>query len=146
MRTLSLSLLFFLASCAQRAPLSARSEYLNSTYLASTQIRTPEPCYPCFVGEQVIVSWNLPRCKPLHDSELVFRVRLGDHEVEEVTVPVELHNGFWIYRILNKEYWGHKGILSYSARIVQDDEVLYRFDHKLWQDLIPEPELEDENS
>ena len=132
-----LLLLLLLTSCTTRQVLSARSEYLNSTYLASTQIRTPEPCYPCFVGEQVIVSWNLPHCIPLSDSELHFAVRLGDREIEEVSVPVELHNGFWIYRILNKEYRSHKGILSYSARIVRDGEEVYRFDHKLWQDLIP---------
>ena len=85
------------------------------------------------------MSWNLPRMEPLEDSEMIFAVRLGDHEVEEVTVPVQRHNGFWIYRILNKDYWQHKGILSYSARIIHDGEVVHRFDHKLWQDLIPEP-------
>jgi len=127
-----------LCGCAPRQMLTARSEYLNSTYLASTQIRTPEPCYPCFVGEQVIISWNLPRCIPLSESELHFLVRLGDREVEERCIPVQLHSGFWIYRIINKEYWAHKGILSYSARIVRDGEEVYRFDHKLWQDLIPD--------
>lgn len=134
-----LPVLLLLMGCAQRLPLSARSEYLSANYLASTQVRTPEPCYPCFLGEQVVVSWHIPRTLSLEKSSLLFQARLSDHELEEVRVPLESYEGFWIYRILNEEYKTHGGILSYSARVVQGEEVLYRFDHKLWQDIIPEP-------
>ncbi|MCP5469237.1 MAG: hypothetical protein H7A36_01870 [Chlamydiales bacterium] len=131
-----LPLLLLLCSCARHEALKARSEYLNSTYLASTQVRTPEPCYPCFVGEQVIVSWNLPRKCPLKDTDMVLTLRFGDQEVDQVMTPIGLHNGYWIYRLLNKEYWTHDGISSYSAKIVHNGEVLYQWDHHLWQELI----------
>ena len=131
-----------LVSCTPACYLSARTENLNSSYLASTQVKTPEACYACFVGQQVLVSWRLPREAALEGSELFFAVRFKDGEVEKLKVPVESRLGYWIYRIINKEYRSHKGILSYSARIVKGNETLYRFDHKLWQDIIPDPPLE----
>ena len=41
-----------------------------------------------------------------------------------------------LYRQINQEYKQHLGILSYSARVVRDGEILCRWDHHLWQDII----------
>ena len=131
-----LCLLLLLSSCASHELVKARSEYLDSSYLASTQVRTPEPCYTCFVGEQVIVSWNLPQRYELDEVTLRLFLRFGDHEVREIVQPISRYRGCRIFRLLNADYWEHEGILSYSVRIENDQGVWSRFDHHLWQDIV----------
>lgn len=82
-----------------------------------------------------MVKWHLPNC-PLDDTHILLSLRFKDQALTEVIKPLTRRNGYWIYRLVNQDYWAHEGILSYSAKVVHADEVLYRWDHHLWQDII----------
>ncbi|MFN0065482.1 MAG: hypothetical protein ACKVOH_04515 [Chlamydiales bacterium] len=128
-----------LLSCtSQRHLVNARSEYLYPDYPASVQISTP-PCYDCFVGQQVISYWRLPSRFSLENSKLLLSVRYGDHAIEHFERALTERSGYWIYRLLNDEYWCRDGILSYSAKVVHNGQVIDQWDHHLWQEVIVIP-------
>ncbi len=134
MRLLFLSAVALLFVGCHRAPLQCRTEALYPDYLASTNVGTPDPCNACFLGQQVVMQWNVPHpCLPL---ELVLHVRYGSREDAIFSWPITRSRGHHIYRLINDEYWCREGIVSFKAVLYQDGEPLYDWKHSLWVDLI----------
>lgn len=126
-------------SACHRAPLICRSEYLYPEYLASEQINTPDPLRLCFYGQQVIIYWNVLRLKFDQPVELVLHVRYGDRSCESMKIDVDQPRGYWIYRLVNQEYWCKEGILAYHVELIQNGCVLAEWSHHLWAELIEIP-------
>lgn len=126
--------LLILSSCCRSPSLTCRSEYLYPLYLASTQVNTPDPACGCFLGQQIIVRWNLPR--HYLPSELLLTVRFGDHQIKTFSHPIPKRKGYWIYRLINQDYTCRGGIISFQAQLIQDGQVLDHWDHYLWADII----------
>lgn len=127
--------LSFLTSC-HKPLLMCRTEYLTPIYLASQQILTPDPLRDCFYGQQLIVKWNLSR-ECVDDSLLlVVHLRFGTRENETIKVPLTKAFGFWVYRLLNQEYWCKGGIISYQAQLWHLGELVEEWNHHLWTELI----------
>lgn len=131
----SLLLLCLLTACAHRPAITARSEYFDAKYLASSQVDTPDPCRSCFSGQQIVINWHvLTRCLP---AQIHLSVRYGDHTTDEATYDVTAPSGFWFFRLLNKEFWDKQGILSYSVRLYGcDGHLISKWNHHLWAELI----------
>ncbi len=137
MRSVWLTLCLACVGCANRPVVQARSEYLNSSYLASQKIGTPDPLAACFNGQQLVINWHIPeRCVP---AEIELQLRYGNRYFQEVRYPVDAPAGIWIYRILGKEFAQLEGISSYCITIHAGDVCLGSFKHHLWADLIELP-------
>ncbi len=124
-----------LFSGCNRIPLSCRSEYLGPNYLASAAIDTPDPLQACFMGQQIVVRWNLPSQAPC-PTTLRLSVRFGTREIETFTTPINNRNGYWIFRLLNQDYVCKQGIVSFKAEIFNGDVLLSSWRHFLWADII----------
>ncbi len=134
MRIDVLLLLSLLSACSHTPAITARTEYFNEGYLASSRIETPDPCRTCFNGQQIVMNWNLQtRCLP---ATIVLSVRYGNHEFDEVVHEVNAPAGFWIFRLLNQEYWDRQGILSYSVRLYSGETLISAWNHHLWAEQI----------
>ncbi|MCH9608958.1 MAG: hypothetical protein S4CHLAM45_03010 [Chlamydiales bacterium] len=128
-----LPLLFLATGCSYHA-VTARTEYFDRSYLASSKINTPDVSRPCFNGQQLIINWKgLTHRLP---ATLVLTVRHGNYEVETFTHEISTPKGFWIYRLLDKEFWEKKGILSYSVKLYFEDQLVDTYNHHLWAEII----------
>jgi hypothetical protein len=139
MRTFLFLAMVLSAGC-HRPHLSCRSEYLYPRYLASEQVNTPDLARRCFYGQQIIVSWNLPKHCQGYPLTLRLHIRYGDREIETVSTRVAKRRGWWIYRLVNQDYWCRGGILSFQAELLQGEEVVEEWTHYLWAEIIEIPE------
>ncbi len=110
-----------------------RSEYFRENYLASEEIDTPDPYRHCFRGQQVIVHWAQP-CRAC--GEIALTVRYGNREIETLCHPIEKKCGYWIYRLLNDDYWSRGGIVSYKVELYQEGTLVDHKEHHLWAEII----------
>lgn len=125
-----------LSTGCQRTYLSCRSEYLHPTYLASTRVETPDPEIPYFYGQQILVHWKLPKSCMEKPVTLLFRVRYGNREIEEIATPITTYRGWWIHRLIDEDYWCKEGVISFQAQLLQEDQVVDEWTHFLWTEII----------
>jgi hypothetical protein len=130
-----LPLLLLLAGC-HRSWVTCRTEFLYPDYLASERVNTPDPNRYCFFGQQLIVHWRIPKSHFIRGVTLVLHLRYGDRSQNKIEIPLEKNTGWWVYRLLNQEYGSRGGILSFKAELIQDGDLLDRWTHFLWTDLI----------
>ena len=130
-----LAMALLLTGC-HRSYLSCRSEYLYPTHLASQKVNTPDPDKGCFYGQQIIVHWDLPKNCLIRPVELHLHIRYGNREIEQVSHTLEKGRGWFIHRVVNRDYWCQEGILSFYAELLQDGEVLDDWTHYLWVPII----------
>lgn len=117
--------------------LEVRSEYLNERYLASYDTDTVDPCSSCFLGQQVVIHWCLPTyIKNPTTCFFVLTLRYGNHTTEEVKVPLNQASGWWIFRLLNCDYWDRGGILTYKVDLYEGDVLLDSWRHHVWTEIL----------
>ena len=111
---------------------------MDSSYLASTHVSTPDPRQenpP--LGQKLIVDWRVP--KEIFDQkpEVVLDLIFWDYTTRQVKIPISHRMDFLAYKLLNEEYEKTGGILTYKAQIVtQDGSVFREWRHQLWVSLI----------
>lgn len=139
-----LSFLTFLSfvSC-QRYYVTVSQQKINSNYLASSIVETPDPRqnHPPR-GQELIVSWKLPY-KLLQENPLcILKVLYRDYTEATFYHKIKNATGYWKYSLLNEKFEKKEGILTYRTEIViGEDEKLYReWKHQLWVNLIPNQE------
>ncbi|NGX54815.1 MAG: hypothetical protein KR126chlam2_00435 [Chlamydiae bacterium] len=110
-----------------------RSEYFRESYLASEEIDTPDPSRHCFRGQQIVVHWAEP-CRA--SREIVLTVRYGNRELETFCHPIKKKHGYWIYRLVNDDYWNHGGIVSYKVELYEAGVLVDHKEHHLWAEII----------
>ena len=117
--------------------LTARTETLGPEYLASTSVNTPDCNQTCFLGQQIVVHWKIPpACCAGGDLFLRLFIRYGDHTLDTVTEPCVKRRGFFVYRLLNQDYWDRAGFLAYKVELWQGDQLIDCWQHHLWADII----------
>lgn len=136
MRTFLLLAVVLLLTGCHRPHIACRSEYLHPSYLASSRVNTPDAARACFYGQQIIVSWNLPQGCAQEDITLALHIRFGNREIETVIIPIAAHKGWWIYRLVNEEYWSRCGILAFRAELLRSGELIDSWTHYLWAEII----------
>lgn len=129
---LYLFLLLVLSGC-NRTYLACRSEYLTPKFLASERINTPDPARDCYYGEQVIV-----RYKGCYDDEVCLRltIRYGNKTTEIIEEKLSIPKGYFIYQLINADYWEREGIVCYKVELFQRGELLESWRHHVWVDII----------
>lgn len=112
-----------------------RSEPLYPEYLASWQLDTPDPCQKNFFGEQIVAFYQYPSsCR--EKKSLILKIRYKNKEYEELVFPLIKTKGWWIFRLINDEYWKKGGILSYKIELYEKEMLISTWTHHLFVDLI----------
>ncbi len=131
---LSLALLF---GCS-RERLNVYTDYLSYKNLASYRVGTPDPLQnnpP--TGQRLILSWNLTKNmlekENLH-LELTVRFRNGEQISENISIF--RRSGSYYYYLINDEFFEKKGILTYKVDLIGDGEVIDKWRHQLWTEMI----------
>lgn len=127
---------FFFKGNEDRGLLVARSEYLESDYLASTVVGTPDMYHGCFKGQQVIITWNLPYTCCFNEMKLHLQVLYGDGTLGEMCYPISIAKGRKAYRLITDEYKKKRGIDTYRAIITHGNQYIALYEHHLWKELI----------
>ena len=147
MKTYRILILFlpfcFLLSC-QQYYLSVCQEWVDTSYLASTNVSTPDPrqAHPP-LGQQLILDWRVPSEIFQRKPEVVIDLILWDYTTRRVQIPIHHRMDFATYKLLNEEYEKSGGILTYKAQIVTQDGVVFReWRHQLWVNLITVRDLQ----
>lgn len=130
-----LVLVLFFASC-QRAALMVHQQKISPTYLASTNVGSPDP-RTSPNGQMIVAEWIVPPnildCCPMLKLQILFR----DYTETCVEFPINSRAGYETYSILNKEFKKTGGFLSYKAEIVTSEGRVYAdWTHQLWVKLI----------
>ena len=108
-----------------------RTEYIEGTYLASSQIESVNLCSPCLCGEQLVI-----RYKGLCGSgALHVHMRFSDHEVQTMHREVTTSSGYWVVQLKNEAFQCRGPILGYKVELFEAGQLLDTFCH-LWADPI----------
>jgi hypothetical protein len=129
------SLLLLFSGCTRRY-LTARTEYLTPEYLASSQVRTPDPRQEAFLGEQIVVHWDLPFALLREEPQLHLSVRFVDRDIKEFSFPVRVRRGYLMVPFLNEEDLCRGGVLSYKIEVSVAEKCWTAWRHHLWVDII----------
>lgn len=132
--SLALLFIFICQSCTNR--LSVRTEYLNRENLASYAIKTPDPTLTCpSIGQQLIISWSLPKqYLSYEDLHVNLIVRWHTYEEKQLKIPITSARSYYIYSLVDNQYYQSKGITTYRVEIIGNGEVLETWIHPLWKE------------
>lgn len=131
-----LFLILLLCSGCGRPALVLQQQKIGPTYLASTNVGSPDPRTPPN-GQMIVAEWILPR-RIVNESP-VLRIDVLFHNFTQDTVefPINSTVGYETYSILNKEFKETGGFLAYKAEILNSNgEILADWKHQLWVKLI----------
>jgi hypothetical protein len=116
--------------------ITARSEYLDTSYLASTQVGTPDVYHGCFKGQLVVVTWNLPYTWPFKEMNIELDILYGDGTLGHFCFPLDTAKGRHAYRLITERYEEKQGIDTYRATLKHYNSCVARYEHQLWKELI----------
>lgn len=130
-----------ISSCTFLQPLTVQTQYLSHEDLASFHIGTPDPTLDCPpVGERLLIQWYLPHCQFQEGLLLSLKVRFKNHQEEERQISIEKNNSYYLYELIDEDYFKTGGIQTYLVEIRQGDCIIASWKHPLWTNLITFPE------
>lgn len=140
MRYLSFFCLFFLIllSGCSKGHLYVQQEWINSDFLASTHVDTPDPRQEDPPkGQRIITSWDFPLSWFRKEPSIFLTVRFWDNTQDVFFRPIEKKRGFSTFFFSNPEEERDKRILTYRVQILsKDGEILETWEHQFWTELI----------
>lgn len=129
--------LLLLCAC-EKYDLSVRQLAVDSRWLASSHVGTPDPrlAHPP-LGEKLAISWTVPPELLAQEPRVVLHILFWNHTQKEVSYPIHYRTGTKVYSLLDEEFEKTKGLLTYRAQIVTADGHVYKdWKHQLWVNLI----------
>jgi hypothetical protein len=130
------SLLLF--SGCEKYYISICQDSVDSSYLASSHVKTPDPRQenpP--LGDRLIIEWQVPKALLDKTPVLHLHVIYKDYSEQFLTYPMTSRIDYVVYTLLGEEYQQRKGILTYEAKIVDDQAQIFRdWKHQLFTRLI----------
>lgn len=129
--------LALLAACSSQH-ISISQQRIDRDYLASSHVHTPDPRQenPPF-GQMLIVDWSVPRSILKKHPQIILYLIYRNFTEEVFYYPITSGGGHKLFFLINKEYEEKKGILTYKAEIVTDDNQVYsEWRHQMWVNLI----------
>lgn len=134
---LAIGLLLTSSSCLLHR-LDVQTQYLSHENLASYHVGTPDPRLDNpNIGQRLLVQWSL--CSSDFENQPLFlhlTVRLRNHQEQKLKIPIESKRGFYVYDLINQEYFQSGGILTYQVEITNESCVITSWKHPLWAELI----------
>lgn len=133
----TLCMISLLFGC-EKYGLLVRQQKVDSGYLASTHIGSPDPSQanpPS--GELVIVEWWVPRELLEKKPKVILHMIYWNYSEEIIEFPIDQRVGYEVFRIYQQKFAETGGILTYMAQIVdKNGEVFQQWKHQLWVNLI----------
>ncbi len=131
-----LFLVFILFASCQQGTLMVHQQKVSPTFLASTNIGSPDPRTPPN-GQMIVAEWIVAPRVLQSDPMLRLQVMFRDYTETTVDFPIHSRAGYETYSILNKEFKKTGGFLSYKAEILTGEgQVVANWTHQLWVKLI----------
>jgi len=137
-KSILLALFCLLLTGCDKYYLTLRQVPVDSNYLASSHVGTPDPrqAHPPH-GQKIILQWAVPPEILEKNPALVLYVVYKDHTEKEFEYPIDGRLGYEVYSLLNEDYDKTGGLLTYRADIVTPDGTVYKeWKHQLWVNLI----------
>ena len=134
---LFLPIILLTAGCGKYY-LSVQQQWIDINYLASTQVRTPDPrrSNPP-LGQMIIIDWKIPNALLKEKPYILLDLIFWDYTTQTLKIPIEHPLDYTTYELLNEEYEKKGGILTYKAAIANQDGTLFKeAKHQLWVNLI----------
>lgn len=130
-------LLSFLALVGcQKGALYIQQQKVTSTYLASTNVGSPDPRTPPS-GQLLLAEWWIPAKIRAQQPFLRLHIVFQDTTSTCVEYPIRSMAGYETYFLVNKEFKKKGGFQSYKGEIVTQDGTVYAdFTHQLWVEII----------
>jgi hypothetical protein len=127
-----------LAGCCKAPSLALHSNYITMESRASFHARTPDPAWQCpTLGQRIYVQWNLSPDEFTPPLELVLSMHYGDRTEGTESISLLKAQGWYIYELINDEYFAKMGIVAYKAELWREGQVIKTWRHLLWEDKIP---------
>lgn len=131
-------ILFILTGSCYRNYLYVHHEKMDSSYLASTYIGTPDPRqkHPP-MGQQISISWDFPLSVYKENLTLITTIRFWNNEQDVFVHKVERKRGYVFYKFQAATEDKTKKILTYKVDVINEDQKLVdQWKHQFWKELI----------
>ncbi|NGX37211.1 MAG: hypothetical protein K1000chlam2_00364 [Chlamydiae bacterium] len=130
-------ILFFLGLVGcDRSALVVHQQKISPSYLASTNVGSPDPRTPPS-GQMIVAEWWLNKQAMRFDPILRLSILFHDFSEDVVEYPICSKIGYETYFLVNEKFKETGGLLSYRAEIITcDGEVYADWKHQLWVKLI----------
>jgi hypothetical protein len=135
---LIIATLLLCAACNNRYYVGVYQQKVDGSSLASTGAGTPDPKqkHPPF-GQMLVVEWQLPKDYLAQNPLVRLDVIYWDNVERSYVWPINDRKGYEILKILDEEYEKTGGILTYRARVMNEEGEIYReWRHMMWVHLI----------
>ena len=128
---------FLLCAC-NRYYVGVYQQRVDGSSLASAGAGTPDPKlkHPPF-GQMLVVEWQLPKEYLAQNPLIQLDVIFWDNIERRYVWPVNQRKGYETLKILDEDYEKTGGILTYRARVLDEEGTVFReWRHMLWVNLI----------
>jgi hypothetical protein len=140
-------ILFFIVTSCYKNYLYVHHEKMDSSYLASTHIGTPDPRqkHPP-EGQRISISWDFPLSIYRENLTLVTTIRFWDNRQEVFSQKVTRKRGYISYKFQDDTENKVNKILTYKIEVFNEDgKLIDQWKHQFWKELIKINKEEDIN-
>jgi hypothetical protein len=119
---------------------------MDSSYLASTHTKTPDPRkkHPP-EGQKISVAWDFPLSIYRENLTLMTTVRFWDNKQDVFVYKIPRKRGYISYKFQDDSKDKNKRILTYKIDVFNEDGVLTaQWKHQFWKELISINKEDDE--
>lgn len=138
------ALLFLLCTGCEKYGLVLRQQRVDSLYLASTHVGSPDPRQKCPPsGQMLIVEWWVPPPLLKKEPRIIVQVLFRDYSEQIMEFPIQKRVGYETFLFPSVAQDPKRAMLAYKAEIVTGDGEVYReWKHQMWVKLIEVKEEE----
>jgi len=132
-----LIILLLLSSCYKNH-LYVQHDKLDSTYLASTHVGTPDPRqkHPPS-GQRICIAWDFPLSQYRENLSLALTVRFWDNKQDVFVHKIPRKRGYISYKFQDDTLDKTNKILTYKVDIINEDgQIVDQWKHQFWKELI----------
>lgn len=141
-----LVILILLSSCYKNY-LFVQHEKMDSTYLSSVHVGTPDPRqnHPPD-GQRISISYDFPLSVYRENLTIITTVRFWDSKQDVFVHKVSRKRGYIYYKFQDETENKSKKILTYKIDVVNEDgQLIDQWKHQFWKELIKINKEEDLN-
>lgn len=131
-------MIFLLITSCYKNYLYVHHEKMDSTYLASSHVGTPDPRkkHPP-EGQRISIAWDFPLSVYRENLTLITTVRFWDNKQDVFVCKIPRKRGYVCYKFQDDTENKAKKILTYKVDVFNEDGILVdQWKHQFWKELI----------
>lgn len=113
-------------------------EKMDSSFLASTHVGTPDPRlkHPP-EGQRICISWDFPLSIYRENLTMISTIRFWDNKQDVLVYKIPRKRGYISYKFQDDSLNKNKRILTYKIEIFNEDgDLVDQWKHQFWKELI----------